>query len=102
MIGAMIICPSLTAVDGDTVKCDGLNMRLLGQGIVDVRGVDTPEIGSHAKCDKERKLALIAKRHLNDLIRGKKIKVEAKGIDNFDRPLVNLYLPDGREVGRSC
>ncbi|CDZ67973.1 Micrococcal nuclease-like nuclease [Neorhizobium galegae bv. orientalis] len=74
MIGAIIICASLTAVDGDTVKCDGQNMRLLGQGVVDVRGIDTPEIGSHAKCEKERKLALIAKRHLSDLIQGKKIK----------------------------
>jgi hypothetical protein len=28
MIGAIIICASLAAVDGDTVKCDGQNMRL--------------------------------------------------------------------------
>jgi endonuclease YncB( thermonuclease family) len=100
MIGAIIICASLTAVDGDTVKCDGQNMRLLGQGVVDVRGIDTPEIGSRAKCEKERKLALIAKHHLIDLLQGKKIRIEAKGIDGFERPLVNLYLPDGREIGQ--
>ncbi|CAN7281401.1 hypothetical protein [Neorhizobium tomejilense] len=33
-----------------------------------------------------------------DLIRGKRIKAEAKGMDDFDRPLVNL--PDGREIGQ--
>lgn len=33
-------------------------------------------------------------------LRGKEIRIEAKGIDEFDRPLVNLYLPDGREVGQ--
>lgn len=64
MIAGLIICTSLTVVDGDTVKCDGQNMRLLGEGVPFVSGIDTPEIGSHAKCIKERKLALIAKRRL--------------------------------------
>ncbi|MBB3643856.1 hypothetical protein FHX14_000015 [Rhizobium sp. BK619] len=31
MIAGLIICASMTAVDGDTVKCDGQNMRLLGK-----------------------------------------------------------------------
>lgn len=61
MITGLIICASLTVVDGDTVKCAGQNMRLLGEGVPFVSGIDTPEIGSHAKCMKERKLALIAK-----------------------------------------
>ncbi|WP_409566593.1 hypothetical protein [Rhizobium leguminosarum] len=52
MIAGLIICASLTVVDGDTVKCDGQNMR---EGIPFVSGIDTPEIGSHAKCIKERK-----------------------------------------------
>jgi hypothetical protein len=55
-----IICASLSVVDGDTVKCDGQNMLLLGEGVPYVSGIDTPEIGSHAKCINERKLALIA------------------------------------------
>jgi hypothetical protein len=52
MIAAVIVCASLTAVDGDTVRCDGQLMRLLGQGVPFVSGIDTPEIGSHAKCIK--------------------------------------------------
>lgn len=31
MIAGLIICASLTAVDCDTVKWDGQNMRLLGK-----------------------------------------------------------------------
>lgn len=61
MIAGLIICASLTVVDGDTVKCDGQNMRLLVEGFPFVSGIDTPEIGSHAECRKELKLALIAK-----------------------------------------
>ncbi len=100
MLDTLFMCVSLLAVDGDTVKCDGQNMRLIGKGIVNERGIDTPEIGSHAKCENERKLALLAKQRLKSLIEGKKVRIEAKGIDSFDRPLVNLYLPDGREVGQ--
>lgn len=68
MIAELILCASLTAVDGDTVKCDGKNMRLLGEGVAFVSGVDTPVIGSHAKCVKERKLALIAEGWLKELL----------------------------------
>ena len=103
MLGAIIICTMLTAVDGDTVKCDGVNMRLLGEGVPFVSGIDTPEIGSHAKCIKERKLALIAKARLKELLRADGIKVIDSGqIDRTQsrRPLVNLYLPSGEEIGQ--
>lgn len=33
MIAGLILCASLTVVDGDTVKCDGQNMRPLGEGV---------------------------------------------------------------------
>ncbi|ANL33197.1 hypothetical protein AMC79_CH01095 [Rhizobium phaseoli] len=68
MIAGLIFCASLTAVEGDTVKCDGQNMRLLGEGVPFVSGIDTPEIGPHANCIKERKLALIAKARLKELL----------------------------------
>lgn len=98
MISALIVCASLTVVDGDTIKCDGQNMRLLGGGIVDVRGIDTPELRSW-KCQKERKLAQLARNRLKELLRGKDVRIEVKGADSFDRPLVNVYT-DGREVGK--
>ena len=103
MLGAIIICTMLTAVDGDTVKCDGVNMRLLGEGVPFVSGIDTPEIGSNAKCTKERKLALIAKARLKELLKSHDIKVVDSGqVDKTQsrRPLVNLYLPSGEEIGQ--
>lgn len=98
MLATAIVCASLLAIDGDTIRCDGMNMRLLGSGVVNQSGIDAPEIGSHAKCIKERKLALLAKRHLQELVKGKDVRVEAKGLDAFKRPLVNLYV-DGEEIG---
>ncbi|MGO7954920.1 thermonuclease family protein [Rhizobium leguminosarum] len=101
MIAAIVVCASLTAVDGDTVRCDGQLLRLLGGGIPFVVGIDTPEIGSHAKCLKERKLALIAKRRLKELLEERSLRIVIKGIDHTParRPLVNIYRSDGREVG---
>ncbi|MBX5017521.1 thermonuclease family protein [Rhizobium lentis] len=103
MIAGLILCASLTAVDGDTVKCDGQNMRLLGEGVPFVSGIDTPEIGSHAKCIKERKLALIAKVRLKELLAEKGLRVVFIGaVDRTPshRPLVNIYRPNGEEIGK--
>ncbi|MBX4996719.1 thermonuclease family protein [Rhizobium lentis] len=103
MIAGLILCASLTAVDGDTVKCDGQKMRLLGEGVPFVSGIDTPEIGSHAKCLKERKLALIAKGRLKELLAEKGLRVIFSGsVDQTQshRPLVNIYRTNGEEIGR--
>ncbi|MBX5279153.1 thermonuclease family protein [Rhizobium sp. NLR10a] len=103
MIAGLILCASLTAVDGDTVKCDGQNMRLLGEGVPFVSGIDTPEIGSHAKCLKERKLALIAKGRLKELLNEKGLRVMFSGsVDRTPshRPLVNIYRTNGEEIGK--
>jgi len=100
VIAILIVCAPLSVIDGDTIKCDGQNMRLLGGGVVDVRDVDTPEFGRSARCDKERKLARLAKFRLQEMIEGKKLRIEAMGKDRSGRPLVNVYLSNGREVGR--
>ncbi|MGO8049812.1 thermonuclease family protein [Rhizobium leguminosarum] len=103
MIAGLIVCASLIVVDGDTVKCDGQNMRLLGEGVPFVSGIDTPEIGSHAKCMKERKLALIAKGRLKELLAEKGLRVVLSGaVDKTPshRPLVNIYRTNGEEIGR--
>lgn len=97
MIAGLIICASLTVVDGDTVKCDGQNMRLLGEG---VSGIDTPEIGSPAKCMKERKLALIAKGRLKELLAERGLKVVFSGATPTHRPLINIYRTNGEEIGK--
>ncbi|WP_245495089.1 thermonuclease family protein [Rhizobium ruizarguesonis] len=78
-------------------------MRLLGKGIPFVSGVDTPAIGSNAKCMKERKLALIAKGRLKELLAEKGLRVVLGGaVDKTPkhRPLVNIYRANGEEIGK--
>lgn len=102
MIAEIILCASLQAVDGDTARCDGQLLRLLGQGVPFVSGIDTPEIGSHAKCIKERKLALLAKGRLKELLAERGLRIEWSGaVDRTPshRPLVNIYREDGSEIG---
>ncbi|RWK12167.1 thermonuclease family protein [Mesorhizobium sp.] len=101
MIETILVCLSLTAVDGDTVKCDGKNMRLLGQGVPYQVGIDTPEI-THAKCKKELKLAQLAKNRLRELLRQDGLTVVYSGFNDKTpqrRPLVDIYNADGIEVG---
>ncbi|PWE56740.1 nuclease [Metarhizobium album] len=101
----LLLCTSLVAVDGDTARCkpSGQLLRLLGEGVAGEYGVDAPEIGSHAKCDKERKLALLAKRRLKELLSRPGIRVSWDGAVDATpkhRPLVNIYLPSGEEIGK--
>jgi endonuclease YncB( thermonuclease family) len=98
-----IACASLTVIDGDTIKCDGQNMRLLGGGVPFKSGVDAPEMGSRAKCEAERLLALKAKARLKELLLSGVPRIEDSGArdrTSSRRPLINIYLADGREVGK--
>ena len=103
MLETILVCASLLAVDGDTVKCDGENMRLLGQGVPFVSGIDTPETGSRAKCEKERKLALLAKYRLKELLQEKGLMVVYSGERDktqAKRKLIDIYDADGNELGQ--
>ena len=95
-----ITCKTLTAVDGDTIKCDRINMRDMGDGAPFVSGYDTPEIRS-AKCDGEKALGQQAKRRMAELLRSPGIKIYDSGqVDaRYKRPLVWITLADGRSVG---
>jgi endonuclease YncB( thermonuclease family) len=98
-----IACASLTVVDGDTIKCDGQNMRLLGGGVPFQSGVDAPEMGSRAKCEAERLLALQAKSRLKELMLSGVPRIVDSGArdrTSSRRPLVDIYLADGREIGQ--
>ncbi|WP_236771154.1 thermonuclease family protein [Agrobacterium tumefaciens] len=101
--GQGVSCASLIVIDGDTIKCDGQNLRLLGGGVPFKSGVDAPEMGSRAKCDYERDLALKAKARLKELLLAGVPRIEDSGARDRTqsrRPLVNIYLPDGREAGQ--
>jgi micrococcal nuclease len=99
MIG-LIVCANLSAVDGNTVKCDRISLRDIGDGAPLVSGYYTPEIGWNAKCDRENALGETAKRFMTELLRTPGLIIEDSGkIDRHDLPLVVLRLPDGRTIG---
>jgi micrococcal nuclease len=100
MMIEFILCTTLSAVDGDTVKCDGRNLRDMGDGAPFVCGYDTPEIGSNAECDRENVLAKRAKQRMAQLLKTPGLTIEDSGqIDRFDRPLVSVRLADGWTIG---
>lgn len=97
---ALVICLSLTVQDGDTVRCDGELMRLIGDGAPYVSGFDTPELSPHAKCPAEHQLGIRAAARLAVLMALPGLRVEDSGEkDRYGRPLVALRLADGRTAG---
>jgi len=97
----LITCATLTVVDGDTVKCDGENLRLLGDGIPNKYGVDTPEIWK-AKCEEELHMADLAKVRLEELVKTSGLLIEDSGEKgSWGRRLVRLRLPNGETIGQT-
>ena len=96
-----LACIELYATDGDSITCDGTNMRDMGDGAPFVSGYDTPET-YRSKCDAELQLGEVAKRRMNELLKTPGIQVIDSG--RFDktssrRPLVWVKLPNGRTIG---
>lgn len=67
MIGTLLVCATLLAVDGDSIKCNGRNMRDMGDGRPFVSGYDTPEI-FNPKCQEEIELGRAAKARMTELL----------------------------------
>ena len=98
---AILTCLALTAVDGDTIKCDGQNMRIMGAGAPNVSGVDTPEIRT-SECAKEKLLGHQAKIRLEELLRSPGLQIEDSGVrDRYGRPLVWVRLRAGSTAGET-
>lgn len=101
MIGTLLFCATLLAVDGDTIKCDGVNMRDMGDGRPFVSGYDTPEI-HNPKCQEELELGRAAKARMAELLSTPGIEVWDSGQRDktrTKRPLVWVKLADGRTAG---
>ena len=80
-----------TAIDGDTLNCNGERIRL--------QGIDAPEFS----CPRNRQCvegnAQAAKDYLARLIRGKRLTIERPGQDRYERTLAVVYA-DGVNVAR--
>lgn len=99
---AIISCASLLVVDGDTVKCDGENLRPMGDGAPFVSGFDTPELPRYADCKEEITLGLKAALRMSELLETPGLIVEDSGERDATqqrRRLVWLRLPDGTTIG---
>lgn len=99
MKGLLLVCATLVAIDGDSVRCDGVNMRDMGDGKPFVSGYDTPEI-SRPRCQQELELGRAAKGRMQELLNQPGVKVFDSGKrDRYKRPLVWVILPDGKSAG---
>lgn len=79
------------AVDGDTLEFDGKRVRL--------EGIDAPEIGQ--TCGRRLfgtwSCGRAAQRALDDLVHGRRIECESKGLDKYGRDL-GICFVDGRDI----
>lgn len=95
----ILACAMLLAVDGDTIKCDGINMRDMGPGQPFKSGYDTPELGK-AKCPEERAAGRKAKDRMQQLLDQPGVQVIDSGKrDSYGRPLVWVRLASGETAG---
>lgn len=83
---------SIRVTDGDTFSiAGGERVRILN--------IDTPEIGSRARCASEALLAAEARRYLTRRVRrAERIEVARDGHDRFGRTLARVRI-DGQDIG---
>lgn len=98
----LILCASLMAYDGDDVRCDGENLRIVGDGIPNVITVDAPELQGR-ECQAELLLGRLAKQRLQELLDEPGVVIEETGevtrYGRSQRRLVRVRMPDGRTAG---
>lgn len=82
----------LLAVDGDTVKVSATGQRLR------LAAIDAPERHGRAECLEEWLAAEAATRRLAELLAGAHVVWSGRS-DGWNRPLVAIVLPDGRDAG---
>lgn len=95
LINFALVALALSVIDGDTVRRGGETYR--------IANIDAPEIKS-AKCDAEARLALVAKRRLEQILASGKVKIisgdpaTGRMRDRHNRILARIFV-NGRDVG---
>lgn len=93
--GDVVYCPS--CCDGDTARvcfvdrC-GNNVRIL----VRISGIDTPE--TRASSEKEKTLALKAKKRLEDAVAGRFVTIRNPKTEKYGRSLSDLEVDDIKSI----
>ena len=83
--------------DGDTFRAtiNGLPDWIGENAAMRIYGIDTPELGWRAKCDKERELADDARALVERMLTGaKQVRVDIYGRDKYGRILVEPFADD--------
>jgi micrococcal nuclease len=94
----------LRVIDGDTVVIDAPYLpEELGQKLnLRIVGIDTPESGGRAKCDKERELASSAKQFVtSSLESATKVEVVLVKWDKFGGRVLGDLIIDGNHLSTS-
>jgi len=90
-------------IDGDTVEFKApFLIEELGQFLkLRILGVDTPEKGKNAKCDKEEQMSLRAKLFTEQQIsNGKKVQIEIKKWDKYGGRVLGDVIIDGKSLSK--
>lgn len=78
--------------DGDTIRIGSERIRIIG--------LDTPEIGSGARCAAEQRGAVAARAELERMLFRARVTIRRDGTDRYGRTLAYVYA-DGENVARA-
>lgn len=93
--------PITRVIDGDTIKFEApwLPDPLKKEQSIRVLGVDTPEKGHRAQCDKEKKAGEAATKFTKELVKnGKKIQVKFCEADKYGGRWLGDIIIDGKSL----
>jgi len=88
-------------IDGDTVafKADFMPAPLKPELSIRVLGVDTPEKGHRAACDKEAKAAIAASEFTKNVVKNTKVvQIEIKSHDKYGGRVLGDVILDGKRL----
>ena len=89
---AELVTQPIYVHDGDTIRIGGERIRIIG--------LDTPEIGSRARCAAEQQGAVAARAELERMLFRAEVTIRRDGTDRYGRTLAYVYA-DGKNVARA-
>lgn len=105
LASSYMLMPIDSVYDGDTIKTHFSESRLpppLNTVSIRIRGIDTPELGWRAKCEKEAALAEAAKAFLVNLVSDKStMKIENFEWDKYGGRIVSDVKVNGIDIATS-
>lgn len=95
--------PITRVIDGDTVafKADFMPAPLKPELSIRVLGVDTPEKGHRAACEKEAKAAIAASDFTKQAVsKAKTVQIELKSHDKYGGRVLGDVILDGKRLSQ--